>query len=109
MPISANALIAGRYRLLEQLGAGAMGEVWKALDERFDVPRTVAIKLLKEDESLREDQRVRDSLSRILQKEELTASRPSSWSGRSRRRCIAAPTARRSGAACCARSRPRGR
>ncbi|MGE5237109.1 MAG: serine/threonine-protein kinase, partial [Acidobacteriota bacterium] len=40
----ADAEIAGRFRVLAQLGAGGMGEVWRALDTKLG--REVAIKVL---------------------------------------------------------------
>jgi serine/threonine protein kinase len=61
-------LIADRYQLLERLGAGGMGEVWKAQDVRFE-SRFVALKLLKDDETHRQDAENRTKLQRSLRDE----------------------------------------
>jgi len=39
-----SVLVAGRYRLLDEAGRGAMGVVWRARDEELD--RVVAVKQL---------------------------------------------------------------
>ena len=43
--MSEDRVLAGRYRLLDQVAVGAMGEVWRAHDDRLD--RDVAVKVLR--------------------------------------------------------------
>src|SRR6478752_6726881 len=50
MPLSAGTRL-GPYEILAPIGAGGMGEVWKARDTRLD--RIVAIKRLKAEHSER--------------------------------------------------------
>jgi serine/threonine protein kinase/Tfp pilus assembly protein PilF len=56
-----NKTIGGRYVLKGSLGAGGFGEVFRALDSKYNPPRAVALKLMYPqyliDENLREDMR----------------------------------------------------
>ena len=46
-PPAQETVVAGRYRLLEQIGSGATAQVWTAMDEQLR--RSVAVKLLHPD------------------------------------------------------------
>ncbi|MFC8531337.1 protein kinase [Nocardia sp. NPDC057227] len=54
--MTSDRLIAGRYRLSDPIGTGAMGVVWKATDVRLQ--RTVAVKQLRLDPGLTPSQKV---------------------------------------------------
>src|SRR5436190_13090224 len=46
MPLSPGTRLAGRYEVLEAIGAGGMGQIFRARDLRLD--RAVAVKILPE-------------------------------------------------------------
>nr|WP_167176099.1 serine/threonine-protein kinase [Saccharomonospora amisosensis] len=48
-------MIAGHYRLVEHVGSGAMGIVWRAIDERLE--RSVAVKQIVTQPGLSDDER----------------------------------------------------
>lgn len=62
--LAPHSLFAGRYRIVGLLGVGGMGMVYRALDERLDIP--VALKLLRPDRAGNEKLRARFRQELIL-------------------------------------------
>jgi len=68
-------VIAGRYRLAEQIGAGGMGVVWRAVDEQPGATRDVALKRVHLDDDMTPDERDR-ALTQLRREAEVAAKAP---------------------------------
>ncbi|MCW2919614.1 MAG: protein kinase family protein, partial [Actinomycetia bacterium] len=71
MADGAGDLISGRYRLIEPIGRGGMGTVWRGHDETLD--REVAVKEILLPRELSDDER--DSLNKRAMREARSAAR----------------------------------
>lgn len=61
--MQAGTVLDGRYRLIQPIGAGGFGQVWKAHDPRVD--RKVAVKVLAGDGGADHDRQVARFAARL--------------------------------------------